>query len=109
MVRPPCPIEAASHSPHTDLGHGRKSLLLFRAGRLSLGFLCRFTQFMIRSMNVIKKKLGRPPTGTGIQVGERWHDAELTAIDKWIASNGKITRGQAIRQLVALGLKAKAK
>ena len=62
---------------------------------------------MSRSIKVIKKELGRPATGKGTQVGERWHDAELTAIDKWIASNGEMTRGQAIRRLVSLGLKAK--
>jgi hypothetical protein len=60
-----------------------------------------------------KKGRGRPPTtGAGIQIGERWHPPELAAIDKWIALSGEdMTRGQAIRRLVALalGLKAKGK
>ena len=43
-----------------------------------------------------------------MQIGERWHPPEIAAIDRWIASQGEeITRGQAIRQLVELGLKVK--
>jgi hypothetical protein len=43
-----------------------------------------------------------------MQVGERWHAPELAAIDKWLASSGEeMTRGQAIRRLVELGLKVK--
>jgi hypothetical protein len=57
---------------------------------------------------VTKKKRGPAPTGKGLQVGERWHPPELAAIDAWIARSGEeITRGQAIRRLVELGLKAK--
>ena len=49
-------------------------------------------------------------TGTGTQIGERWHDAELAAIDAWIAGTGEtLTRGQAIRRLVKLGLAVKTK
>jgi len=60
---------------------------------------------------VPKKKRGPPPTGKGIQVGERWHPPELAAIDAWIAASTDktLTRAHAIRRLVALGLKAKAK
>jgi hypothetical protein len=56
-----------------------------------------------------KKKRGRPPTtGKGAQVGERWHADELAAIDAWISASGeKLTRGQAIRRLVEIGLKVK--
>jgi hypothetical protein len=56
-----------------------------------------------------KKRRGRPATtGKGIQIGERWHETELTAIDAWIASRDEdMTRGQAIRRLVGLGLKVK--
>jgi hypothetical protein len=59
----------------------------------------------------VKKKRGRPATtGVGTHIGERWHLPEITAIDKWIASQGEdMTRGQAIRRLVELGLKAKGK
>ena len=56
-----------------------------------------------------KKPLGRPPTtGRGLQVGERWHQPELAAIDAWIDATGEsITRGEAIRRLVEIGLRAK--
>jgi hypothetical protein len=65
---------------------------------------------MKKSIKVTKKTRGRPATGRGTQVGERWHPAELAAIDRWIASSGEqMTRGQAIRRLVELGLKAKGK
>ena len=65
---------------------------------------------MAKSIRVTtKKRRGRPATtGRGAQVGERWHPPELAAIDKWIASSGEqMTRGQAIRRLVEIGLKAK--
>jgi hypothetical protein len=68
------------------------------------------TQIMGKSIRVTtKKRRGRPATtGKGTQIGERWHETELAAIDNWIASYGEeMTRGQAIRRLVELGLKAK--
>ena len=67
------------------------------------------TSIMVRSVRVTKKKkLGRPPTGRGIQIGERWHPPEVEAIDAWIqAQGGNLTRGFAIRRLVGLGLKTK--
>jgi hypothetical protein len=68
---------------------------------------------MAKSIQVTtKKKRGRPvTTGRGTQVGERWHPAELAAIDAWIAasSDKTLTRAHAIRRLVALRLKAKGK
>jgi hypothetical protein len=67
------------------------------------------TLIMAKSVRVTKKrKVGRPPTGQGIQIGERWHPPEVEAIDAWIQSQGgNLTRGLAIRRLVALGLKKK--
>jgi hypothetical protein len=64
-------------------------------------------RFMAKTSVVPKKKRGPPPTGKGIQVGERWHPTELAAIDAWIASSPdkNITRAHAIRRLVALGLR----
>jgi hypothetical protein len=58
-----------------------------------------------------KKKRGRPATtGKGLQIGMRWQDPELTKIDHWVAIQPKpYTRPAAIRRLVELGLKAKAK
>jgi hypothetical protein len=66
---------------------------------------------MAKASVVPKKRRGPAPTGKGTQIGERWHPAELAAIDAWIASSADktITRAHAIRRLVALGLKAKAK
>jgi hypothetical protein len=54
-----------------------------------------------------KKRLGRPPTtGRGLQVGDRWHQPEFAAIDAWIEATGEsITRREAIRRLVEVGLK----
>ena len=65
---------------------------------------------MVKTSVVPKKKRGPPPTGKGIQVGERWHPSELAAIDAWIASSRDktLTRAHAIRRLVALGLRVKS-
>jgi hypothetical protein len=64
---------------------------------------------MKKSIKVTKKSRGRPATGRGIQIGERWHPEELAAIDAWIASSADntLSRAHAIRRLVLLGLKAK--
>jgi hypothetical protein len=63
---------------------------------------------MAKTTMVTKKKRGPPATGQGLQIGERWHPPEVAAIDKWIASTGEqMTRAQAVRRLVELGLQAK--
>ena len=55
-----------------------------------------------------KKKRGRPPTtGRGTQIGMRWQDPELSAIDVWREKNDIATRSDAIRRLVQLGLTVK--
>ena len=63
-----------------------------------------------RPKPTLEKRLGRPPTtGRGLQIGERWHQPELAAIDAWIEATGKsMSRGEAIRRLVAIGLKSKS-
>ena len=68
-------------------------------------------RFMAKTSVVPKKTRGPAPTGKGLQVGERWHPSELLAIDAWIASSGDktLTRAHAIRRLVAIGLRAKAR
>jgi hypothetical protein len=67
-------------------------------------------RFMAKTSVVPKKKRGPAPTGKGIQIGMRWHGPELTMIDDWVAVQSKpYTRSEAIRRLVELGLKAKAK
>jgi hypothetical protein len=48
-----------------------------------------------------KKKRGPPPTGKGTQIGMRWHEPLLKAIDAWAAAQeDKPPRSEAIRRLV---------
>jgi hypothetical protein len=59
-----------------------------------------------------KKKRGRPvTTGKGTLIGVRILDDPLAALDAWIAKQKEpeLSRPEAIRRLVELGLKAKAK
>jgi hypothetical protein len=79
---------------------------------LSLGLLLRYREFMAKSIRDIAKRAGRPKTtgpGTGVLV--KMHDPQLDAIDTWIAKQHEsdLTRPEAIRRLVELGLKAKGK
>jgi hypothetical protein len=58
--------------------------------------------------NGTKKRRGRPATGQGIQIGTRWPEATVAAIDSWIAKqDDKPGRSEAIRRLVEIGLKVK--
>ena len=56
---------------------------------------------------IIKKpKLGRPATGQGHPLGQRWHRADIAHIDRWRRQQPDTpTRAEAIRRLVELGLK----
>jgi hypothetical protein len=57
---------------------------------------------------VTKKLRGRPATGTGIQVGERWTPEAILEIDRWRRLQSDMPgRPEAIRRLVELGLKVK--
>jgi hypothetical protein len=61
-------------------------------------------------VSVRKKKIGRPATGIGTLIGIRWHEPALTAVDDWRRLQPDLpSRGEAIRRLVGLGLKAKEK
>jgi hypothetical protein len=61
-------------------------------------------------VSVSKKAIGRPRTGVGTLMGIRWHEPALSAIDEWRRRQPDLpTRGEAIRRLVELGLKAKGK
>jgi hypothetical protein len=52
-----------------------------------------------------KKTRGRPATGIGTQIGMRWPDQTLAAIDEWREAQADApTRPKAIRQLVELAL-----
>jgi hypothetical protein len=56
-----------------------------------------------------KKRRGRPATtGKGTQIGMRWQEPQLSAIDSWMDKNDVGTRPEAIRRLVELGLTVKA-
>lgn len=66
---------------------------------------------MGKSITVItKKRRGRPvTTGMGTLIGVRLLDEPLAALDAWIVKQKDVdlTRPEAIRRLVELGLKAK--
>ena len=65
---------------------------------------------MAKSINEIKKRRGRPATGQDPMVGARFPIELIAAVDSWAAkSDAKMTRAEAIRRLVELGLKAKGK
>jgi len=62
------------------------------------------------NVSATKKRIGRPPTGIGTQIGMRWHESALAEIDAWrVGQPGLPSRTEAIRRLVELGLKAKGK
>jgi Family of unknown function (DUF5677) len=51
------------------------------------------------------KKIGRPATGKGTQVGTRWHEPLLSMIDAWATNqDDKPPRAEAIRRLVEQAL-----
>jgi hypothetical protein len=64
---------------------------------------------MPSSISDIKKKRGRPPKPGGVDPGVfvRLPAQVLDALDVW-ADKQDVTRSEAIRRLVELGLKAKA-
>ena len=65
---------------------------------------------MVKSISASAKRRGRPvTTGTGTTIGVRMLDEPLAAIDTWIAKQKEpdLSRPEAIRRLVELGLKAK--
>jgi hypothetical protein len=78
---------------------------------LPLGLLLRYLEFMAKSIrDIAKRPIGRPKTtgpGTGVLV--KMHDQHLDALDSWITKQGEpgLSRPEAIRRLVELGLKAK--
>jgi hypothetical protein len=61
---------------------------------------------MAKSISVKRKKRGRPATGTEPLYGIRIADGLMKRITDWGKSQG-VTRSEAIRRLVELGLGAK--
>jgi hypothetical protein len=65
---------------------------------------------MKRQTVITKKRRGPAPTGKGTLVGVRLQPDDLSELDDWISEQDEsFTRPEAIRRLVELGLKAKAK
>ncbi|MET3997913.1 hypothetical protein BjapCC829_46110 (plasmid) [Bradyrhizobium barranii] len=55
--------------------------------------------------NGTKKRRGRPATGQGVQIGTRWPEGTVAAIDAWAKEQrDEPPRSEAIRRLVELGL-----
>jgi hypothetical protein len=65
----------------------------------------------IRDSKKSEPTIGRPKTtGPGQPQVVRMHDQQIASIDAWITMQGEaISRPEAIRRLVELGLKAKGK
>ena len=65
---------------------------------------------MVKRIRQDKKRgPGRPATGQGLGVLVRFPPGELAALDDWIARDGGLlSRPQATRRLVGLGLKETA-
>jgi hypothetical protein len=64
---------------------------------------------MAKSIPVASKRRGRPPSGgrdPGVHV--RLPEKMLSTVDAWAVSK-EVTRSEAIRRLVEIGLKAKKK
>jgi hypothetical protein len=74
--------------------------------------LSRWNHFFMEAArkNATRKSRRRPTTGKGIQVGERWSPGTIDQIDDWRRQQlDPPGRPEAIRRLVEIGLKAKAK
>ncbi|GAN61585.1 hypothetical protein ACI01nite_25220 [Acetobacter cibinongensis] len=63
---------------------------------------------MNASINGNQKKRGRPATGERSHIAARVSEEEIKEIDEWAAKRG-VTRAEAIRQLLQLGLKVEQK
>jgi hypothetical protein len=67
---------------------------------------------MAKSISASAKSRGRPiTTGTGTTIGVRMLDGRIASLDAWIAKQKEpgLTRSEAIRRLVELGLTIKTK
>ena len=65
--------------------------------------LAKITASVAAAKGMAQKALAANPN-------PQWTEDEIQSIDEWILSHGlKIDRSEAIRRLVALGLKAKGK
>jgi hypothetical protein len=77
---------------------------------LFFGLLFMYSLIMKQSITEIQKRgRGRPATGRDPAVTSRLPEATIAAIDNWAEKNDVANRAEAIRRLVEIGLKAKAK
>jgi hypothetical protein len=77
---------------------------------LPLGLLFWYTVTMPKSIKVHQKKSGRPATGRDPAVTIRLPQEVLDGVATWATKQpDELNRSQAIRRLVELGLKAKAR
>jgi hypothetical protein len=100
-----------------ELADGAEKLLTLEPGRkskLPRGLLLGYPIFVAKSIRHIpkKKRRGRPPTGgrrEGLLV--RLEAAQFDALDAWISRQDEpnLSRPEAIRRLIELGLTAKTK
>ena len=72
------------------------------------GLLLRNTAIMAKSIPVIRKKRGRPATGTDPIVTARFPPGLIEQVEAW-ANYQKIGRSEAIRRLVEMGLAVQPK
>jgi hypothetical protein len=77
---------------------------------LPLAFNFWYMKFMGKAISRTRKTRGRPPTGAE-SIHLRVLPDQYAAIDAWIAKQKEpsLTRPEAIRRLVDLGLKARGK
>jgi hypothetical protein len=62
--------------------------------------------WVARQKKMISKRMGRPPTGVGTPILVRLHANDLKSLDQYRnAIEGKLTRPQAIRKILAEYLK----
>jgi hypothetical protein len=79
--------------------------------RLTAIVISRTMSKLIRDSKKSKPKIGRPKTtGPGQAQVVRMHDHRIASIDAWIAmQDDEMSRPEAIRRLVEIGLKSKGK
>ena len=77
---------------------------------LPIGLRLWYHKLMDKSIRGTNKSRGRPPsTGAGVQIGTRWQEPTLEAIDNWRRRQDDLpNRSEAIRRLVEQALAASA-
>ena len=81
------------------------------AGLFRHAFVIPLTPMGKRGIKKSRSGMGRPKTtGSGQPMVVRMHDRQIAALDSWIvAQDETVSRPEAIRRLVELGLESSAK